>query len=843
MFNWEDPRLVRLERAKRPAWVWDAARRLIVWATDAAAELWGLEDAFLLVDQPFGERDPVAEDLSLAASALNHAEGIDAQVRLWQGDSQRSIAVEARRFARTETGDLVLFTLARGARERTAASTTANPIAELLGPFPIGLAIFTTTGRCIYGNHAFARLLGATQGLSFTDLTGSPRAGERLARQLLGAGSARIIPTISRGGAEMTLQVDAALIADAASHQTAFFVQAQDVSARRGLERQLGARFELMKSILEANVDGWIVLDQRLRLRTLGGFLFDDADKAQSAIGLPWREAFERLGIDVDEALTRTFGSRDSTQVPLPSDPSRSLAATPRWSEEGDFLGYQITLSASASATREPEGLARIIDLGTTALIGHNNFEITYANERATQLFGAPSPQSLIKRPFLDLFAEDEKRASEHYDALGGDNSEVLTPALHAERLDGSAIIVDAEFRKANLFGEDLVLASFHDVTRLAGLSEQAANSNAWLDILPIAIVVIDNRGLITQANAQAVSLMKLSTDELEGRAFDDFIDRDDRAAYSIRRAAANSMAPGLVATLETHLKPRPDLSIATQLALRPTALSDGLVIAISSLEAREERQAALKQSLEHSQELLREKTDFLSAISHEMRTPLNAIIGFSEFMLEGRLGPIGNEKYAGYVDDIHMSGQHLLSLVNDLLDMSKIEAGRYELDFAPVAIEDVVEQALRIIRPSADKKGVLLVKQLGGAPPVMADLRALRQILLNLLSNAVKFTPSPGSVTVKTSSDTLEGVKIEVVDTGLGMAPAELARALEPYAQVHSAHANDERGTGLGLPLAKALTEANHARFTIESEAGKGTRITIIFPAAQVAGGVLGSI
>jgi signal transduction histidine kinase len=135
----------------------------------------------------------------------------------------------------------------------------------------------------------------------------------------------------------------------------------------------------------------------------------------------------------------------------------------------------------------------------------------------------------------------------------------------------------------------------------------------------------------------------------------------------------------------------------------------------------------------------------------------------------------------------------------------------------------------------------VLLIKQLGGVPPVMADLRSVRQILLNLLSNAVKFTPSPGSVTIKTVHDTLEGVRIEVSDTGIGMAPRDLQRALEPYAQVHQRHANDEPGTGLGLPLAKALTEANHAQFAIESAEGRGTRVSIVFPAAQVTEGVAG--
>jgi signal transduction histidine kinase len=158
-------------------------------------------------------------------------------------------------------------------------------------------------------------------------------------------------------------------------------------------------------------------------------------------------------------------------------------------------------------------------------------------------------------------------------------------------------------------------------------------------------------------------------------------------------------------------------------------------------------------------------------------------------------------------------------------------------LDLAPV-VHDAVE-AVRVA--AAAKRVELEVAADSGTGFVWGDRERLQQVLWNLLSNAVKFTPSPGSVTIKTAYDTLDGVKIEVSDTGVGMAPADLARALEPYAQVHRRHANDEPGTGLGLPLAKALTEANHARFAIESTPDNGTRVTIVFPAAQIAEGAAG--
>jgi signal transduction histidine kinase len=229
-------------------------------------------------------------------------------------------------------------------------------------------------------------------------------------------------------------------------------------------------------------------------------------------------------------------------------------------------------------------------------------------------------------------------------------------------------------------------------------------------------------------------------------------------------------------------------------------------------------------------------KSDFLARISHEIRTPLNAVIGFSEVMMEERFGPIGNERYRGYLKDIHASGGHLVSLVNDLLDLSKIEAGKLDLTFTRVDLNGLVQQCVALMQPQANRERIIIRTSLAPAlPPVMVDARSIRQIALNLLSNSIKFTGAGGQVIVSTAvADHGEAV-LRVRDTGLGMSEKEIEAALEPFRQLATSTRWGSGGTGLGLPLTKALAEANGARFTITSKVNDGTLVEVAFPAAHV--------
>ena len=229
-------------------------------------------------------------------------------------------------------------------------------------------------------------------------------------------------------------------------------------------------------------------------------------------------------------------------------------------------------------------------------------------------------------------------------------------------------------------------------------------------------------------------------------------------------------------------------------------------------------------------------KSDFLAKVSHEIRTPLNAIIGFSEVMTEERFGPIGNERYRQYLKDIHASGSHLISLINDLLDLSKIEAGKLELTIASVSLNELTQQCVAIMQPQANRERVIIRTSLSPRlPQVMADARSVRQIVLNLVSNSIKFTAAGGQVIVSTAMSDAGEVVLRVRDTGIGMNEQDLATALEPFRQVATTTRGRAGGTGLGLPLTKALAEANQATFQIKSKPNEGTLIEIAFPGARL--------
>lgn len=230
------------------------------------------------------------------------------------------------------------------------------------------------------------------------------------------------------------------------------------------------------------------------------------------------------------------------------------------------------------------------------------------------------------------------------------------------------------------------------------------------------------------------------------------------------------------------------------------------------------------------------QKSDFLAKISHEIRTPLNAVIGFSEVIMEERFGPLGNQRYKDYLGDIHTAGQHLLSLVDDLLDLSKIEAGRLEMTFSAVKLGDLIAQTVATMQPQANREGVILRSTaVPRVPPVVADLRSVRQILFNLVSNAIRFTKPGGQVIVSATTNEAGEVALRVRDTGIGMTEAEIATAMEPFRQIATASRASAGGTGLGLPLTKALAEANRAAFRIESVPDEGTLVEVTFPAPRV--------
>jgi len=230
-----------------------------------------------------------------------------------------------------------------------------------------------------------------------------------------------------------------------------------------------------------------------------------------------------------------------------------------------------------------------------------------------------------------------------------------------------------------------------------------------------------------------------------------------------------------------------------------------------------------------------RAKSEFLANMSHELRTPLNAIIGFSELLRSEALGRIGIESYREYAVAIHESGVHLLDIINDILDLSKVEAGTIDLHEEAVDLAPIAAACFRIVKERAAAAEVTLVDALPrDLPPLRGDERLLKQILLNLVSNGTKFTPPGGRVTLSAALRDDGGVDLVVADTGIGIAEADIARALTPFVQIDSSLSRKYSGTGLGLPLTRSLVELHGGRLEIESRVGAGTTVRIRLPAER---------
>jgi len=268
-------------------------------------------------------------------------------------------------------------------------------------------------------------------------------------------------------------------------------------------------------------------------------------------------------------------------------------------------------------------------------------------------------------------------------------------------------------------------------------------------------------------------------------------------------------------------------------LQIRRRAMPDGGVVSLySDITERKAGEEKLLQALSQAELANRAKSDFLANMSHELRTPLNAIIGFAEAVSSELLGPVYDKKQLEYIKDIHTSGLLLLSIINDVLDMSKIEAGKFELVRENVPMQPLIREAVRMVSERAKSRKLALVATVPDEEiSVWGDERAIKQILLNLLSNAVKFSNEGGQVDIRASLDDAGDLVLEVEDYGIGMSEIEVGRALEPFGQAKPAVTKTHGGTGLGLPIAKGLANAHGGNLVIRSSPRQGTRVSILLP------------
>jgi PAS domain S-box-containing protein len=425
--------------------------------------------------------------------------------------------------------------------------------------------------------------------------------------------------------------------------------------------------------------------------------------------------------------------------------------------------------------------------------------------------------------------------------ALGGSGDEDTALALTTRGNENIAVTVRASSAEWDGGEADLLVirrASNADVPPPSSQDSRVHELEAILDTATDGVIVLNETGRILSLNRSAEALFGYDERAVAGDAITVLLAPESHIVALDYLERLRSPGVGSLLNDGREVLGRERQGGSIPLFMTMGRLGDGperrFCAVLRDITAFKKTEGELIGAKHAAEEASAQKSDLLAKISHEIRTPLNAILGFAEVMLEERFGPIENDRYKEYLKDVHASGSHVISLVNDLLDLAKIEAGRLELSFTGVGLNDLVSSCVALLQPQAARDRIVMRMSFAPKlPPVVADERSMRQIVLNLVSNAIKFTDAGGQVIVSTAMTDRGEVAFRVRDTGIGMTPEEVEAALEPFRQL--ATSRKRGGTGLGLPLTKALVEANRGALQISSRPSEGTLVEVIFPPTRV--------
>lgn len=474
---------------------------------------------------------------------------------------------------------------------------------------------------------------------------------------------------------------------------------------------------------------------------------------------------------------------------------------------------------------------------------GEDDYQIIDANELALKYFDLSANQVIGKNIASFMGQENALHFKQSFEVCYARKSSVTIQALPGVpgniRVYGfyvSPIIDDTGAVKyLDVIGQlDMADQSILQRERDDAISLMSS----IFDVSEIGIIVTDNSGRVVRVNDGFVRAYGWSRDELMNANFISLVTPDERELA--RQNHDEFIRTGVRSSGELKII-RKTGSVANVLFTTATIeLSQKRrfqVTTIMDITLRKQMEETLRHAKDEADAANRAKSTFLANMSHELRTPMNAIIGFSEMMIKETFGALGHEKYSEYIADVHSSAQHLLEIINEVLDMSKIEAGRIELDESQMDARDMLLSVTRMLASRAfasDVKMEVVVPK--GLPNIFADPRLMRQIFINLITNAVKFSDTGGRIDIDACMLDDGRMQITIADEGVGIAKAKIKQAMEPFGQVSDSYENaDMQGTGLGLPLAKAMVELHDGLMRLESDVGQGTTVFVTIPSYRI--------
>jgi len=789
----EAPTLEDLRTLASAAWLWDGARGRIVWANPAGVAYFGGESLFDLIDRPFDLAEPGVEQITNLSKSLSR--GQVESTLLHFPSSGRTVPLACRCSIHSlADGRAGLLVIATGPGD-AASDIPMEKLALAFDLLPAAAAFMGRDGSLQRLNAAALLLLGAEQRASLGALVADSALADDLLSRLASTGTVsdvrRLRTRIGQRDIRLTLQR-----LGATADPVAFaMVLLDDITERRALERTISNGPQGVKPQLAAAA----------------------------------AEAFHQLGRVLSEAVAEP--------PPVPEKPRRKPVVIPR-------------------------AVTTAIDKLNHAVLICKGEQVLHANPKALEIFGYPTVDDLINdeavwtyfstlgkpvpeaRLALDngrdvSFAAQLSEVAWH---SGPARQFILKPvaAPAAQQSEAKAAVPPPAVAAAP--EPPAVPAKTIQPEERFQRTQPVADDElrAILDTATDGIITLDRDGKIHTFSAGAEAIFGYRIAEVADKPFGDLLAPESRKV--LRDYLAALQGPGLASVFNDG---REVTAIVKQGGSVPLFLTIGALQSLASRAAFcavvrditqwKRTESELREAKEAAEATSRQKSEFLARISHELRTPLNAIMGFSEVMRLERFGEIKNDKYRGYVNDIHSSGGLLLSLINDLLDLSKVEAGQLELNFTSVDLNDTAESAIKMLQEAATGARVVIRKAMpSNLPNVVADQRSMRQIMLNILSNAIKFTDPGGQVIISAHMNKTGELKLRVKDTGIGMNAEQLRDALEPFKRVVT-EGREVQGTGLGLPLTKALAEANRTKFEISSEPRKGTLIELTFPTTRV--------
>lgn len=548
----------------------------------------------------------------------------------------------------------------------------------------------------------------------------------------------------------------------------------------------------------------------------------------------------------VVKALERHRNLPATTEMRRPD--GRWIKQSKRRTADGRVVAVYLDVTDAkrreAEIAESEERYRRVVEGSPDAIMVSSEEKIVYVNEAAVRLFGASSGSQLVGRSPRQLRIPGEEDLPEMRSSGPG----TADQRAHIEyqkrlRLDGTTVDVDISSVRILWYGNEALLTTMRDVasrTRAqTALEETERRLAAAASNFPGAIYqrVMDADGNVSYP------FVSRGINELIGIEPEDIVASPDllmeivpfEVRSRIREAiemSAREMAPY---EIEAPAFSRNGDRVWLRSVARPRPHIDGGVIwdgVFHDITERTLARQALQAAKDEAEAANRAKSYFLANVSHELRTPLNAVIGYSEVLRDEIFGPMNHDKYHEYSKDIHASGTHLLELIEDILDLSKIETGNIVVDEKEINVAEMMDETLRIAAPAVQKGNFELSVEIAPEFPVLqADEIRLRQVLLNLLSNAFKFTPEGGEISVIVDINDDGEPEFKVRDTGIGIAAADIPHVLAPFGRVEQSSVDNERGTGLGLPLSKSLIEMHGGTFRISSTPGAGTEVTFSLP------------